>query len=167
MKEKKRKEHLKKLLNMVKKKIESNAYSIEPLNAIDLRISLVGIIMDFCGYLEDEESYIAHTDSYYNFADKLIERIKPLLDVKIRNMLIIDKCSICGRFLDDSKLFPEDFPTKFKICCNCKRVVDYIYKLDHPIDYNKYSESDFLRYYENYQEKFDNLLVIKKCQKIN
>jgi len=161
MKDKKRKKYLKKLLNKVMKEIVYNMCLVNPLNAVDLRLHLISIVMDFCG-VSNKESHIFYTNSYYDFADKLIQRLIPSLDVKIRNRLNINKCSVCVRFLDSYDRFPKDFPDQFKICCNCKHVAEYIYNLDHPINSYVFPEGSFDKYYEKYQEKFDNLFVIKK-----
>ena len=90
----------------------------------------------------------------------------------IYNHLTQNQCKICEKILDDPD-FPDDFPKKYKICCDCLRIAKYIYMDNQEHNYTTYGvlklniikksiEWEWAEErYEKYKKEFDNLFKIK------
>lgn len=81
---------------------------------------------------------------------------KFLIDEEVKNNPNL-YCQICKDLLDKSSDFPEDFPDKYKLCCNCWNIVRYIYDKGLNIDWDWAD-----KFYRERKKKFDEIFVVKK-----
>jgi len=65
-------------------------------------------------------------------------------------------CQICNDLLDKRSNFPENFPVRFKICCDCWNVALYVYDKEHNIECDWADKA-----YRTHKKKFDELFIIK------
>lgn len=85
-------------------------------------------------------------------------------------------CGICNSFLHNNK-YPDDFPKKYKICCNCKNIAYIVYKENHKEICDKIIElKDFIpdinaevylnrsEFYLKNKKKFDDLFIFKNSE---
>lgn len=86
-----------------------------------------------------------------------LRNIEFLKEMEIQNNSNL-YCQICEDFLDKHSNFPEDFPDKFKICCRCWKVANYIFFVKK----QKFEMKDRVKFYIKYKKKFDELFIIKK-----
>jgi len=89
-----------------------------------------------------------------------------------------DYCSVCDSFLHNNDNYQDDFPKKYKICCNCKDIADIVYKENHEEIYNRIIELKNLipstdaevyldwseRYLQN-KKRFDDIFIFKNKKK--
>lgn len=82
-------------------------------------------------------------------------------------------CSVCDSFLHTNE-YPDNFPKKYKICCNCKSIADIVYKENHKEIHNRIIELKDLipdtdaevylnwsEFYLQNKKRFDDIFIFK------
>ena len=86
----------------------------------------------------------------------ILGRVKILIDIEIKSYPEY-YCQICNDWLDKHSNYPKNFPDKYRICCNCNGIAEYIYMKDSVIEWDWAD-----KFYRKRKKKFDELFVIKE-----
>ena len=70
------------------------------------------------------------------------------------------RCVICGYILDDPAVFPKDFPEKWKLCCNCKRLAENIVRFGFKETTNAFKTA--YKWFKDMKDPTENLVKINK-----